>query len=132
MTVCFAWFDQRKEVCPIRRVGWSYSKTNIFPSPQLLAVARRYLHGRCKRLASYQQQAPADHLELPQLQLSNVIINGESVNDKLNGNPKGISLLWNSNITIRIMSKEEDIFRQKVYKYQIEGLNDQQIESLQP
>ena len=27
------------------------------------------------------------------------------------------------------MSKEEDIFRQKVYRYQIEGLNDQQIES---
>lgn len=30
------------------------------------------------------------------------------------------------------MSKEEDIFRQKVYKYQIEGLNDQQIESYNP
>ena len=28
---------------------------------------------------------------------------------------------WNSNISIRIMSKEEDIFRQKVYRYQIEG-----------
>ena len=30
------------------------------------------------------------------------------------------------------MSKEEDIFRQKVYRYQIEGLNDQQIESYNP
>ena len=62
--------------------------------------------------------ATEDDSELPQLQLSNVIINGESVNDKLSGNPKGISAPWNSNITIRIMSKEEDIFRQKVYKYQ--------------
>ena len=30
------------------------------------------------------------------------------------------------------MSKEKDIFRQKVYRYQIEGLNDQQIESYNP
>ena len=50
----------------------------------------------------------------------------------MSGNPKGISAPWNSNITIRVMSKEEDIFRQKVYKYQIEGLNDQQIESYNP
>ena len=69
---------------------------------------------------------------VPKLQLSEVVINGESVNDKLTGNPTGISAPWNSNITIRIMSKEEDIFRQKVYRYQIEGLNDQQIESYNP
>ena len=30
------------------------------------------------------------------------------------------------------MSKEEDIFRQKVYRYQIQGLNDQQFESYNP
>lgn len=53
-------------------------------------------------------------------------------NNELSGDPTGISVPWNSNISIRIMSKEEDIFRQKVYRYQIEGLNDQQIESYNP
>ena len=53
--------DQRKEVCPIRRVGWSYSKRISFQA-SIIKYAGRYLHGRCKRLASYQQQAPADHL----------------------------------------------------------------------
>ena len=88
--------------------------------------------GGVKGLLHINSKLPLTTSELPQLQLSNVIINGESVNDKLSGNPKGISAPWNSNITIRIMSKEEDIFRQKVYKYQIEGLNDQQIESYNP
>ena len=100
--------------------------------PQLLSMQGDIYMGGVKGLLHINSKLPLTTSELPQLQLSNVIINGESVNDKLNGNPKGISAPWNSNITIRIMSKEEDIFRQKVYKYQIEGLNDQQIESYNP
>ena len=100
--------------------------------PQLLSMQGDIYMGGVKGLLHINSKLPLTTSELPQLQLSNVIINGESVNDKLSGNPKGISAPWNSNITIRIMSKEEDIFRQKVYKYQIEGLNDQQIESYNP
>ena len=33
---------------------------------------------------------------------------------------------------IRIMSREEDIFRQKIYRYQIEGLNNEYTESYNP
>ena len=54
------------------------------------------------------------------------------MNNELTNRPTGSRSPWNSNITIRIMSKEKDIFRQKVYRYQIEGLNDQQIESYNP
>lgn len=47
--------------------------------------------------------------------------------------PSGkISVPWNSNISIRIMSREEDIFRQKIYRYQIEGLNNEYTESYNP
>ena len=42
------------------------------------------------------------------------------------------SVPWNSNISIRIMSREEDIFRQKIYRYQIEGLNNEYTESYNP
>ena len=100
--------------------------------PQLLSIQGDVYMGGVKGLLHINSKLPLTTSELPQLQLSDVIINGESVNDELSGNPKGISAPWNSNITIRIMSKEEDIFRQKVYKYQIEGLNDQQIESYNP
>ena len=88
--------------------------------------------GGVKGLLHINSNLPLITSEFPELQLSDVVINGESVNDKLNSNPVGISAPWNSNITIRIMSKENDIFRQKVYRYQIEGLNDQQIESYNP
>lgn len=70
--------------------------------------------------------------ELPELQLQDVIINGESTNEKIYKHPAEISISWNSNINVRIMSKEEDIFRQKMYRYQIEGLNAQYIEQYSP
>ena len=88
--------------------------------------------GGVKGLLYINSKLPLLTSESPKLQLSDVIVNGESANNELSGNPTGISVPWNSNISIRIMSKEEDIFRQKVYRYQIEGLNDQQIESYNP
>ena len=55
--------------------------------------------------------------EMPELQLLDIIINGEPAQNKLYSHPAAISVPWDSNITIRIMSKEEDIFRKKVYRY---------------
>ena len=100
--------------------------------PRLLSSQGNIYMGGVKGLLHINSNLPLITSEFPQLQLSDVVINGESVNDKLSSNPIGISAPWNSNITIRIMSKEKDIFRQKVYRYQIEGLNDQQIESYNP
>lgn len=82
--------DQRKEVCPIRRVGWSYSKRISFQASIIKYAGDIYMGG-VKGLLHINSKLPLTTSELPQLQLSNVIINGESVNDKLNGNPKGIS-----------------------------------------
>ncbi len=100
--------------------------------PRLLSSQGNIYMGGVKGLLHIDSNLPLITSEFPQLQLSDVVINGESVNDELSNTPVGISAPWNSNITIRIMSKEKDIFRQKVYRYQIEGLNDQQIESYNP
>lgn len=100
--------------------------------PRLLSRQGDIYMGGVKGLLHINGQIPFTTSELPQLQLSDVIVNGESVNNELKGNPKGISVPWDSNIIIRIMSKEKDIFRQKVYKYQIEGLNDRHFESYNP
>lgn len=100
--------------------------------PRLLSSHGDVYMGGVKGLLHINSNLPPATSELPKLQLSDVIVNGESVNNELCGDPTGISVPWNSNISIRIMSKEEDIFRQKVYRYQIEGLNDQQIESYNP
>ena len=70
--------------------------------------------------------------EMPELQLLDITINGESANHEWYNHPAKISVPWNSNISIRIMSREEDIFRQKIYRYQIEGLNNEYTESYNP
>lgn len=65
--------------------------------------------------------------------MTDVLINGESVNDALSAEPIGISVPWSSkSIAIRVMSCEKDIFRQKIYRYQIAGLNEQYIDSYSP
>ncbi|MDE5711502.1 MAG: response regulator [Bacteroides sp.] len=64
----------------------------------------------------------------PELQLSGIILNGQSVNRRMEAS-EVLSVPCNSNITIRLMTKEEDIFRQKLYRYRIVGPNSHYMES---
>lgn len=107
-------------------------KNEYLSKPRLLSSHGDVYMGGVKGLLQINSNLPLSTTETPKLQISNVIVNGEPANNEISGRPAGISVPWNSNITIRIMSKEEDIFRQKVYRYEIEGLNKQQIESYNP
>ena len=127
----FAWLIKEKKFVLFGESD-GVIQNEYLSKPRLLSPEGNVYMGGVKGLLYVNSNIPLITSEFPKLQLSDVIINGESVNDKLSGNPVGISAPWNSNITIRIMSKEKDIFRQKVYRYQIEGLNDQQIESYNP
>ena len=127
----FAWLIKEKKFVLFGESD-GVIQNEYLSKPRLLSSQGDVYMGGVKGLLYINSKLPLVTTGVPKLQLSEVVINGESVNDKLTGNPTGISAPWNSNITIRIMSKEEDIFRQKVYRYQIEGLNDQQIESYNP
>lgn len=127
----FAWLIKEKKFVLFGESD-GVIQNEYLSKPRLLSSQGDVYMGGVKGLLYINSKLPLVTTGVPKLQLSEVAINGESVNDKLSGNPTGISAPWNSNITIRIMSKEEDIFRQKVYRYQIEGLNDQQIESYNP
>ena len=127
----FAWLIKEKKFVLFGESD-GVIQNEYLSKPRLLSSQGNIYMGGVKGLLHINSNLPLITSEFPQLQLSDVIINGESVNDKLSGTPVCISAPWNSNITIRIMSKEKDIFRQKVYRYQIEGLNDQQIESYNP
>lgn len=107
-------------------------QNEYLPKPRLLSSQGDVYMGGVKGLLYINGKLPMVTAGAPRLQLSEVVINGESVNDKLTANPTGISAPWSSNITIRVMSKGEDIFRRKVYRYQIEGLDNQLIESYSP
>lgn len=127
----FAWLIKEKKFVLFGESDGAI-QNEYLSKPRLLSSHGDVYMGGVKGLLHINSNLPATASELPKLQLSDVIVNGESVSYKLCGDPTGISVPWNSNISIRIMSKEEDIFRQKVYRYQIEGLNDQQIESYNP
>lgn len=101
--------------------------------PRLISNRGDIYMGGIRGLLRIDKNLPVESSEYPQMQLTDVLINGESVNDALSVNPSGISVSWSSkSIAIRVMSCEKDIFRQKIYRYQIVGLNDQCIDSYSP
>lgn len=101
--------------------------------PRLVSVGGDIYMGGIKGLLRIDRNLPIESSEYPLMQLTDVLINGESVNDALSSEPTGISVPWSSkSITVRVMSCEKDIFRQKIYRYQIVGLNEQYIDSYSP
>lgn len=127
----FAWLINEKKFVLFGESDGAI-QNEYLSKPRLLSSQGNIYMGGVKGLLHINSNLPLATSEFPKLQLSDVVINGESVNNEIDGDPAGISAPWNSNITIRIMSREKDIFRQKMYRYQIEGLNDQQIESYSP
>lgn len=130
-SMLFAWLIKEKKFVLFGESDGAIPNEYL-SKPQLLSLQGDIYMGGIKGLLHINSKLPLTTSELPQIQLSDVIINGESVNNEISGNPKGISVPWNSNIVIRIMTKEKDIFRQKVYKYQIKGIDSQPIESYNP
>lgn len=91
-----------------------------------------YMGGN-RGLLCIDKNLPVETSSYSRMQLTNVLVNGISVNDQLGEDPAGISVPWNSKaVSIRVMSCEKDMFRQRVYRYQIAGLNDQCIDSYNP
>ncbi len=101
--------------------------------PRLLTEQGDVYLGGVRGLLYINHNLPLETSEIPQLQLSDVVVNGESAHSKLiKEEGPGIEAPSNSNIIIRIMTKEQDIFRQKVYRYHITGLSNEPIESYDP
>ncbi|MEG1867033.1 MAG: two-component regulator propeller domain-containing protein [Bacteroides sp.] len=101
--------------------------------PRLESAEGDIYMGGVKGLLRIDKQLSIDPSEVPLLQLTDVSLDGESVNNEVTGVQPEIEIPWdNKTITIRVMSQERDILRKKIYRYQIRGLNDQYIESYQP
>ena len=99
---------------------------------QLIADSKNIYIGGVKGLLHISDQWKTVQQDHPKLQLSRILINGESVarkDDEINGILK---VPWESNISIQVMAKEENIFRKKLYRYRIEGLDKTNSESYNP
>ena len=127
----FAWLIQEQKFVLFGESNGAI-QNEYLPNARLVNNEGDVYIGGVKGMLRIDGQLLLNTSEMPELQLLDIIINGEPAQNKLYSHPAAISVPWDSNITIRIMSKEEDIFRKKVYRYRIEGLNDQYIESYQP
>lgn len=62
--------------------------------------------------------------ELPEINLSDVIVDGSSLNNIPQGMPPVITVPWSySSLVINVSSTEKDIFRKKLFRFHIEGSN---------
>lgn len=108
-------------------------RNEYLQKPRLLSNNGDIYMGGVKGLLHIGHTLHIDSSETPTLQLTDVSLNGESMNKELTKEHPMISIPWNNTaITIRVMAEEKDILRKKRYRYQIVGLSDQYIESYQP
>lgn len=98
------------------------------PRPKLVTPDNHIYMGGVRGLLHISGKWKAKQAYSPELQLSDVILNGQSVNRRMEER-EVLSVPCNSNIAVRLMTKEEDIFRQKLYRYRILGLNKEYTES---
>lgn len=101
--------------------------------PQLLTDCGNIYMGGVGGLLYIDKHINFNSSDIPVLQLSDITVNGEPANNQLSSHiPAKISIAWKSNITLRIMPKEQDIFRKKIYRYKIAGFSNEYIETLSP
>ena len=75
---------------------------------------------------------PSVQPDTPILQLSDVLCNGES-NGDISANPHHeLSIPHATHVGIRFMAREKDIFRQRLYRYHVEGLFQEEVITRQP
>lgn len=101
--------------------------------PRLVSSQGDIYMGGVKGLLRIDSHFPIDTTESYQLGLADITLNGELATNRLKGDPPSISIPWNSNIlTIKVLSHEKDIFRNRIYRYMVKGSWNQQIDSYSP
>lgn len=101
--------------------------------PRLVSGKGEVYMGGVNGLLCIDNRFPATSSNYPEVVLTDVRVNGEPATNRTAGNPDKLTLPQDSRaITLRVMSHEEDIFRKKRYRYRIDGLNEEPIESYDP
>lgn len=128
----FAWLVNEKKFILFGESDGALSNEYL-GKPRLISNRGNVYMGGSKGLLYIDKNLPIESTGYSQMQLTDVLINGESVNNRLDNELIALSVPWNSKaIIIRIMSCEKDIFRQRIYRYQIDGFSKQCIDSYNP
>ena len=101
--------------------------------PSLLASQGDIYMGGVNGLLRIDNRLPANISENYRLDLTDVILDGEILDKESEEGLRTISIPWNSKtLTVKVMSREKDFFRKKMYRYHIEGPNERYVDSYHP
>ena len=100
--------------------------------PRLLSSSGDIYMGGVNGLLHINRHLPDEPALLPTLQLADILVGGERVYDRIS-NDHQLSVNEKSKpIIIKIITRDNDIFRKPMYRYTITGLNGQNIYSYLP
>ncbi|MCD7924478.1 MAG: response regulator [Bacteroides sp.] len=107
------------------------SLNDYMNEPRLVSSNGDIYMGGVKGLLRIDKQLQMDASETYKLALDEIILDGEVI--RVGENYSKLSFPWNSkSLTIKILSHEKDIFRNRIYRYHIKGPNERYTESYRP
>lgn len=98
------------------------------PKPKLLSSEQEVFIGGVRGLVRIDNNIPISKDDISELQLLDVEVNGKSIPHGIDSD-ETLKIPFGGNLTIKIMPKEDDIFRKRMYRYRIEGIDTQHTET---
>lgn len=104
------------------------------PKPVLISQSGDIFMGGISGLTRISNDIKLNDNSMPRIELSDLILDGVRINQRqIKDSGKRIKLPWNySSLVIKIMSNDEDVFRKKMFRYQITGSDKYTTESYDP
>lgn len=104
---------------------------NEFLSKPVLRSRSNELYlGGVMGLVRIKNMPPQETSMMPSIELADVILNGTSIYENIKPDKPRITVPWDyTSLIIKSIAQKEDIFRKKIFRYQISGLNGLQNES---
>lgn len=98
--------------------------------PSLVAGNGDIYLGGVKGLLHIKKNIPAITADAPEIELMGLELNGVPLAIDRIAKANRVSIPWNqSSLVIKIMAREKDVFRKKMFRYKISGLGAQSIET---
>lgn len=98
--------------------------------PTLLSHSGNIYIGGVTGLLQVDKDIPFQKAGQPKIELADLMLNGAPAYEKIDSEKGEISIPWNHNsLVLNCMAREKDVFRKKMFRYVIEGLDNHYIET---
>ncbi len=107
-----------------------FAPNELYFIPPLIHQTDNIYIGGIAGLVKINKNLSYTNYSLPQIKLTDVILNGTSCLEDTEQNSKPVKIPWNYNsFSIKVASNEKDVFRQTLFRYKIKELNNNYSES---